>query len=302
MGHGIAATLSLRGLDVCLTDINEEILKVALKKIRDDLDLLVKMKVASTDEADAALSRITPTTDLSEAVRTADFISECVTETMKVKIPVLAEVEKSCPKHAIISSNTSSIRLRDLAEGLKNPERLIGVHWMLPPQIRPIVEIIPSKYTLPETVEMVKAFVRLIDKTPVIAPDTPGFLVNRLQAGVFMTAFQLLQEGADKADIDACWTQHLGLRYCLMGPIEAADSMGLDVMYISSAYFADALGDPRMKAPDVVKARFEAGEYGYKTGKGFYDYSGVKVQDLVDRRNRELFDLIKWKEAIKGKY
>ncbi len=102
-----------------------------------------------------------------------------------------------------------------------------------------------------------------------------------------------MEEGVSKEDIDRAWTHHLGLRYCLMGPVEAMDSMGLDTLYMASLYLASVLNDPSLNPPDIVKQQFEKGEFGYKTGKGFYDYTGKSIDEIIDKRNEQLIDVMK---------
>jgi len=293
MGHGIAQVFASRGYEVRLMDLNPEFLSRALERIRKNLELFERKGLATAESIQQTLSHISATTDLFEAFQEADFVVEAVPEDLTLKKQAFAKLEEICPEDTILASNTSTIRIADIGSTTRRPERVIGTHWMLAPHIRPLVEIIPSEKTSLETIEVTRALIEKLGKVPIVAPDTPGFIVNRLQMGVFAQTLKLLEQGVSKEDIDKAWTYHLGPRYCLTGPIEAMDSMGLDTLYLACLYLASVLNEPGLTPPEIVRKKFEAGELGYKTGKGFYDYGGLSIDELLDQRNEQLIHILK---------
>ncbi|MEW6441421.1 MAG: 3-hydroxyacyl-CoA dehydrogenase family protein [bacterium] len=292
MGHGIAQVFASRCYEVTLFDLVPEALPKAIERIRRNLQQLQRKGLVSSHGIQETLSFIETTTDLSRAVRDAQFVVEAVPEDPALKRDIFGKVETLCPEQSILASNTSTIRIADIACAARKPERIIGVHWMLAPHIRPLVEIIPAEKTSGETVEVTRGLIEKLDKIPIVAPDTPGFIVNRLQLGVFAQALKLLEQGVSMEDIDKAWTHHLGPRYCFTGPCEAMDSMGLDTLYLACLYLVSALDEPGLAPPEIVKKKVEAGEFGYKTGKGFYDYSGVSIDTRIDERNDQLIHLL----------
>lgn len=293
MGHGIAQVFAGGNFSVRLMDVDPGTLNKALDRIKQNLDLFLKKGLTTEKSAQATLSRIMTTTDLGEAVADAQFFVEAITENIDLKKDTFRKVDALCPHEIIMASNTSTIKIADIASATTRPENVIGTHWMLTPHIRPLVEIIPGEKTSLETRELTKALIISLGKVPIVADDMPGFIINRLQVGVFSQALKLLEQGISKEDIDRAWTHHLGLRYCLMGPIQAMDSMGLDTLYLACLYLAAVYNDPGLNPPNVVKEKFEAGEFGYKTGKGFYDYTGKSIDEIVAKQNEELINLMK---------
>ncbi len=295
MGHAIAQVFARGGYKVNLLDVDQERLDKALVAIRLNLELLARVGIGTKDESDRIVSNITTTLDLEQACAGADFVEEAVTENMELKKEIFRNLEAACPDHAVFASNTSTQRISEIASAVSRPEKVIGMHWMLTPYIRPLVEITPGEKTAPETVRLVKRLAESLGKVPVVAPDKPGFIVNRLQAGVFKEALALLEEGVSIEDIDSVWTRHLGLRYCMMGPFAGMDQMGLDTLYLASLYLAAVFEDESWKPTPALGKLFEDGEYGLKTGKGFYDYAGQDVDVLLRQRDQELIELMRHK-------
>ena len=294
LGHGIALVYAHGGYTVTLLDLEREALDRALIRIRQNLDLLVAKEATTSERAEAALANISTTTDLAEACADADFVTEAVPEVLDLKKEMFAKADELCPGRTILASNTSTQRITELASATARPDRVVGTHWMRSPYIRPLVEVIPGERTSEETVRTATALIERLGKVPVLAKDIPAFIVNRLQAGVIREALVLLEQGISKEDIDNAWKNQLGLNYCLAGPFEVMDGIGLDIMYMACHYLAAVFDDPAWQPTGALAELFEAGHYGLKTGKGFYDYTGLSADDIMRERDERLLDLVRY--------
>ena len=294
LGHGIAQVFAHGGYPVILLDLEQDALDTALARVRRNLDMLVEKEVTTEERAEAAMANISTTTDLAEACAEVDFVTEAVPEILDLKKEMFAQADALCPAHTILASNTSTQRITELASATGRPDRVVGTHWMRSPYIRPLVEIIPGELTSEETVRTATDLIGGLGKVPVLAKDIPAFIVNRLQVGVIREALVLLEEGISREDIDNAWKKQLGLNYCLTGPFEAMDGMGLDTIYLACHYLAAVFDDPAWKPTGTLAELFEAGHYGLKTGKGFYDYSGRSADDIIRERDERLLDLVRY--------
>ena len=152
---------------------------------------------------------------------------------------------------------------------------MIGTHWMNPAYLLPLVEVIPSARTSSDTRDSVRDFLVSIGKHPIICKDTPGFLVNRMHSALLVEAISIVQQGiATMEDVDMAWTQHLGPRYCVVGPFQLMDSFGLDTEHSQYSYLQKTTKDNKFRPPSLLKTKVRKHQLGLKTGKGFYDYSG----------------------------
>ena len=293
MGPGIAQVFAGHGYNVSLNDVDETKLGNGIERVKQNLALFIKKGLATEEQSKLIFSNIMVTSDQTKAVKDADFIIEAITESIDAKKKLFEQIEIICSPHAILASNTSTIRISEMAAATRRPEKFIGTHWMLPPHIRPLVEIIPGEKTSKQTIDTTMDLIASLGKIPVQAKDMPGFIINRLQAGIFIQALALLEEGISKEAIDRAWTHHLGLRYCLMGPVEGMDSMGLDTVYLAGLYLSAVFNDPSWAPTETLKRKFESGEYGYKTGKGFYDYTGRDINQIISNRDEELINLMR---------
>lgn len=270
MGNGIAQVVATAGFDVTVVDISDEALALTRGRIEKSLGRMVKKERISSAEADAILGRISTTTDLEAAGRTADHVIETVIENLDVKSDVLRRLDAVCGEHVIFASNTSQFAITSLAAVTNRPDRVIGSHWFNPPPLMDLIELIRALQTSDETLATTIALAdRYGKQTVVCQKDTPGFITSRLIAHLALEAARIVEEGVATAD-----DVNLACRKAFnhpMGPLETIDFSGLDV----TLNVADALHaqyGERFLAPQNLRSLVKAGHLGRKTGSGFSDY------------------------------
>ena len=298
MGHGIGLTYALGGYKVTLNDTSDAILNNAMSHIRIDLKTFAESGLISQDMIDETLSHLTTTTDLEKAVKDADFVTEAAMENVEVKRKIFSNLDVFCPEHTILASNTSSLVLRDFTSQSRRRDRILITHWFNPPHIVPVVEVVRGEETSAETMELVYALLKKVKKAPVkILKEIPGFVVNRIQAGMIREVWSLWQQGiASPRDIDLAVKGSFGFRLAAIGPLETCDFGGLDIWYVVADRLLKVINDAH-EPPEALKRKVEAGELGLKTGKGFFDYSvsySDKGQDeSVKARDKKFIQLLK---------
>jgi 3-hydroxybutyryl-CoA dehydrogenase len=275
MGSGIAQVAAAAGYDVVLADASLELATKGKSKIAAVLGKQVEKGKMTAQDKDALVARITPAHDTKEFAA-CDLVIEAATENLDLKLKILRAYDEAMKPDAILASNTSSISVTKLAGSTKRPERVIGMHFMNPPPLMKLVEIVRAIQTSEETYATVRATAEKMGKTVTVSRDAPGFLVNRILIPMLCEACFALQEGVGTAeDIDT--GAKLGLNHP-MGPLELADLIGLDTVLAIADVLQRDIGDDKYRAPTLLKNLVAAGWLGKKTGRGFYVYdeSGKK--------------------------
>jgi len=269
MGAGITQVCVQSGYQVIVSEVNEELLSKGLASINRTLIKSVDKGNMSQQDMDTILGRIKGTTVLSE-FSDCDLVIEAVVENLEIKKQVFAELDKVCPKHAILATNTSSLCVIEIAAATKRLDKVLGLHFFNPAPVMKLLEVVRTIATSDETAELCKKFGESLGKTIVIAKDMPGFIVNRLLTPFTLNAIRMLEAGiATRDDIDNA--VRLGLNHP-MGPLELADLIGLDTIYNSASARYEELKELQYAPPPLLKRMVSAGWLGRKTGKGFYEY------------------------------
>jgi 3-hydroxyacyl-CoA dehydrogenase/enoyl-CoA hydratase/3-hydroxybutyryl-CoA epimerase len=276
MGGDIAAICAMRGLTVTLQDTSAERLAPALKRAA----TLFEKRLREPRRVRDALDRLIPDVPGAGAAR-ADVVIEAIFENLDAKRQLFAKLEAAAKPGAILASNTSSLKLADIAAGFKDPSRLVGIHFFNPVPQMMLVEVVSGAASDPALAKNAAAFVRQIDKLPLPVKDSPGFLVNRVLGPYLQNAFRLLDQGTKPETMDAAM-EEFGMP---MGPIELADTVGLDICLAAGK----ELAKPGTEAPRVLLEKVQAKQLGKKTGQGIYRYeNGKPVKGAPDPVSPEL--------------
>jgi len=275
MGGGIAGLMAERGVDVRLRDLDQKQLDAAVVAHQGEIDKKRKRKQLQRHEADAALDRLSVTTEAVGFAR-CQLALEAVAEKLEVKRAVLRELAAQMGDEAILATNTSSLSVDAIAEGLPNPSRVVGMHFFNPPRKMPLVEIVRGARTSEEVVRRTARFALDLGKTPVITKDVAGFLVNRVLGPYLDEALRLVGAGVDPDAVDRALVG-FGMP---MGPCELVDEVGLDIASHAGASLEKAYGE-RMKATQLLKPLLEAKELGKKTGTGIFCWQKGQKDKLM---------------------
>jgi 3-hydroxybutyryl-CoA dehydrogenase len=272
MGNGIAQVAAQAGYNVILRDIEDRFVEGGIKNIDKFLAKTVEKGKMTADDKNAIMGRIKGTTKIAD-LKDVDFVIEVIIEVMDVKKKVFAELDEVTRPDVILSTNTSSMSITEIATATKRPDKVVGLHFFNPVPLMKLVEVIRGMRTSDETIATALDLARKVGKEPVeVKVDVPGFLVNRLMIASSIEAIKLWEQGiASKEDIDKA--AKLGLNYP-MGPFELMDLTGLDINYHVMDYFHKELpNELKWDPPLAIKNMVKAGLLGRKTGKGWYDYS-----------------------------
>ncbi len=270
MGSGIVEVAAKAGFLVTVREINQELLTRGLDRIKKSMSRAVSRGKLSEEEMEAALGRITGTTEMTD-LADCDMVIEAAIENMNLKKEIFQELDDLCRPEAILATNTSSLSVTEIAAVTDRTDRVMGVHFFNPVPVMKLVELVSTILTSPTTVATVRDVVEKMGKTPVMANDTPGFIVNRLLVPYIIDAIRAYEQGlGSREDIDT--GMKLGAGHP-MGPLELADYIGLDTMLYVAQIMYDEFGEARFAPPPLLKRMVAAGHLGRKSGKGFYDYT-----------------------------
>jgi 3-hydroxybutyryl-CoA dehydrogenase len=269
MGQGIAQTISAAGMDVLLIEKNEKKLKQSKAMLSESIDREIKRWAMTKSDKKAILSRINWDINVDK-IADRDLIIEAVDEDFDLKVKIFSELDKKAKKECIFVSNTSTLSLTKLAETTSRPDKMIGLHFLNPVPKIPVVEVVKCLHTSNETIAKVKTFVSNIGKTPVEVYEYPGFVTTRAIVPLLNEAMHILMEEiATAKDIDTA--MKLGYNF-QMGPLEMADSMGLDEVLAWMETLWQTLGEARYRACPILRKLVRERKLGKKTGEGFYKY------------------------------
>ena len=269
MGRGIAYTAALSGFDVKLYDIDEAALENAKQHIKDEMNKSAQRGFISAEKAEAALKNVMYTNDFKETAENADIVVEAVLENIDLKIDIFKRLDKQCPDHTLLATNTSTMSPTEIGAQLSRPDKLLAMHFFNPVHKMKLIEIIRGLDTSDETVALAKEVGERLGKQTVEVNEFPGFVTSRMNCLIGNEAMNMLMEGVASAeDIDKALK--LGLNHP-MGPLELADLVGLDTRLRNMEYLYQNLGEKYRPCPLLIKY-VKAGRLGQKSGSGFYNY------------------------------
>ena len=273
MGHGITQICAQAGWDVVVREIDQGQLDNGIGKIEKQLGRAVDKGKLESADADAVRARITPTLDYAE-LADCDLVIEAITEDLDAKLAMWREVDAIVKPEAFFATNTSSLAVAAQAEATGRPEKFLGLHFFNPAQVMPLLEVVRADATGDDAADLGFSLGDELGKTTVAARDNRGFIVNRLLVPYMLDAIRAYEQGVGSVeDID---TGMMAGASHPMGPLALADFVGLDTLASIADVMVDAYGEERFDQPDTLRTLVEAGHYGRKSGRGFYDYSGEK--------------------------
>ena len=294
MGHGFAQFLAMNNIEIYLVDQTAEFLDRARVWIEDNLRFMIELGELKAPEMEAAMSKINFTTDLAGNLPQADYVLEAVSENFELKRSIWEIIGQKAAPGAILASNTSSYDINELAEGVPNPERIIGTHWFHPPQITPCVEVIPSKHAGQSYIDLVMEFLTGLGKVPTICKSAPGFVANRIQFALATEAIALVEEGlATPAEVDRIVKSSFGFRLGAYGPFEIMDQAGADTYLGVYQYLEEKLGKTYFRPPKLLEKQVKSGRLGLKSSGGFYDYGPGAADAMRRDRDRKFYARLK---------
>lgn len=291
MGSSMAQIFAKYHDHVVIYNHREVTLNKAKERIQENVQNLVQSGEMTQAEAQHLLDALSYTTDW-DCFSSCDLVVENLAEDLSIKQAFYEKISQLVRDDVIIATNTSGLSINTLAQSVQGANRFIGMHWFNPPHLIPLIEIIKGDQTDDEVAQAIYQLSLTIGKKPVIVNrDVAGFAANRLQFAILREALDLVQKGViSREGIDDVMKYGLGFRYACLGPLEVSDFGGLDTFYHISSYLMKDLCDSK-EVPELMKQHYEAGEYGVKTGAGFYDYSGDRAQQATKERDEKFLKL-----------
>lgn len=293
MGASFAQLFARHGFIVTLYDIAQEALDKAAELIAVNQRVMVDQGELSRDESDALRARISFSLE-DDVFQGADFVLEAIAEKMPIKHDFWRRVSALVDAGVVLATNTSGLSITEIARAVANPGRFAGMHWVNPPHLIPLVEVIAGGDSEQEALDIIRdVALRLGQKPVLVRKDPPGFVLNRLQYAVLREAFHIVQEGyATIEDVDAVMKYGLGLRYSCIGPFETVDFGGVDIFnHVGSYMFGKLCNDTGV--PRLLRETYEAGRLGIKSRAGLYDYPGDAAERAIAKRDADFMKVSK---------
>lgn len=292
MGASLAQVYALADYQVVLYDV----IAAGIEKGKHLVDLnqetLVNEGIITKEQSDEVYQRISYTMEKDD-FKDCNLVVECIIERMDIKQSFWKEVSEMAKEDILLATNTSGLSITEIAEAVKNPERFMGQHWLNPPHLLPLCEIIKGEKTSDENIAKMRELVAALGKSPVVVKDIQGFLINRIQFAVLREALYIVESGAATfEDIDTVLKAGMGLRYSVLGPFGVADHGGLDTFDHINSYLNAELCDYK-EGNKMLHKMVEEGKLGVKSGAGFYDYSGDKADQAIKARDKAYIELAK---------
>lgn len=288
MGYGIGVEYARFGYQVSLYNTKKQTSEKAMEQSHEALSLMAENGLITKREADAAYKRLHPSIDLEEAVKNADFVCESVLEILHIKKEIFARLDKLCPPSTILATNTSGLLVTDIASVTEHPERVVLTHYFQPPHLVPLVEVVGGQKTAPGVVEKTARLLSGMHKKAVVLnKETRSFAGNKIQGAIAKAIQELVDQGVCTPEvIDDVISFGFGRRMAYTGYFKRMDLIGLDFLYTA----AKEHGSEPWK---LLAGHVERGEFGMKTGKGFYDWPGDSAKQLHHWQNTELIRMMK---------
>lgn len=270
MGAGIAQVSVEAGYSVILIDVVPEIVEKAVKGLNKAWGKAVEKGKKTADDVSAYNARLTSSIDIND-FKDVDIVIEAIIENIDIKKKVHKQLGEICKADAILATNTSALSITEIAAATNRPDKVLGMHFFNPVVMMKLVEVIPGAVTTDDVVEAVMEMSKKIGKEPVLAKESPGFIVNRILVPYINEAAMVFQEGiASAEEIDKAMKLGAGMP---MGPLALADLVGIDIVLAVCEFFWKEFGDSKYRPSLAFRQKVRAGHLGMKTGKGFYDYS-----------------------------
>lgn len=292
MGASLAQVYALAGYKVVLFDVIEAGLEKGMHLVDLNQETLVNEGIITKEQSAQVYDAISYTM-AKEDFKDCDLVLECIIERMDIKQSFWKEVSEMAREDILLATNTSGLSVTEMAKAVKNPERFMGQHWLNPPHLLPLCEIIKGDQTSDENIAKMRELVAELGKSPVVVKDIQGFLINRIQFAVLREALYIVESGAATfEDIDTVLKAGMGLRYSVLGPFGVADHGGLDTFDHINSYLNAELCDAK-EGNAMLHKMVEDGKLGVKSGAGFYDYSGDKADAAIKARDKAYIELAK---------
>ena len=279
MGTGIGQIFAGKGFNVTIYDVIPSAESQALQKIESNLKIMLENGIGSEETITSTLEKIIITDDLKTATQAADLVIESIPENMEMKQNLFKDLDQLCKPHAILATNTSVMSITEIAQKVRNKERVLGTHFWNPPFLIPLVEVIKAEHTSDDVMTQIMDLLKIIGKHPVrVKKDVPGFVANRLQHALWREAISIVERGiADAATVDESIKYGFGLRLPVLAPMENADMVGTDLTLAIHSYLLKHLENSTEPSP-LLQKKVEKRELGFKTGEGFQKWSTEEAE------------------------